>query len=172
MAKAKRNNIKVFPEERIINKIYIIRQQKVMLDFDLAVLYEVETKRLNEQVKRNLDRFPDDFMFRLTKKEWLIMRSQIATSSAQDIDLDDSVTMRAQIVIASGQAVHSQNSGTMRSQFATASQAKRNSAITPYAFAEHGVTMLASILKTWNKLLDPCRGRIGSSCQHCLTLQP
>ena len=128
MAKAKRNIIKLIPEERIVNKIHIIRNQKVMLDFDLAVLYEVETKRLNEQVKRNMDRFPKDFMFRLTVKEWNFIRSQIATASAQEIDL--------------------QKDKTMRSQFATASQTKRNTVITPYAFTEHGVTMLASVLKS------------------------
>ena len=75
MAKAKRNIIKLIPEERIINKIHIIRDQKVMLDFDLAVLYEVETKVLNQSVKRKSDRFPEDFIFRLTPKEWLTMRS-------------------------------------------------------------------------------------------------
>ena len=52
-----------------------------MLDFDLAELYEVETRRLNEQVKRNTDKFPEDFMFRLTEKEWEMMQSQIAMSS-------------------------------------------------------------------------------------------
>lgn len=54
----------------IQNKIYEIRGQRVMLDFDLATLYQVETKRLKEQVKRNIERFPEDFMFILTKKEW------------------------------------------------------------------------------------------------------
>lgn len=57
------------PEEVIASKIYQIRGQKVMLDSDLAELYEVETKRLNEQVKRNESRFPDDFMFQLTAEE-------------------------------------------------------------------------------------------------------
>ncbi len=56
-------------EETISNKIYFIRSQKVMLDSDLASLYDVETKRLNEQVKRNLSRFPEDFMFQLTEYE-------------------------------------------------------------------------------------------------------
>ncbi len=148
MAKAKRNIIKLIPDERIVNKIYIIREQKVMLDYDLAVLYEVETKRLNEQVKRNLDRFPRDFMFRLTSKEWLTMRSQFATASAQSDDNQNNKTMRSQIVTASSQIVDVESNGTMRSQIATASQAKRNTAITPYAFTEHGVTMLASILKS------------------------
>ena len=65
----------------IHNKIFEIRGQKVMLDFDLAQLYEVETRRLNEQVKRNIDKFPQDFMFRLTVNEWEIIRSQIEISS-------------------------------------------------------------------------------------------
>lgn len=93
----------------IHRKIYEIRDQKVLLDFDLAELYEVETKRLNEAVKRNLDRFPERFMFRLTQEEWNLMRSQIATASGQS---------------------------------------KRNTSTTPFAFTEHGVTMLASILRS------------------------
>ena len=65
----------------IQNKIYEIRGQRVMLDFDLAELYETETKRLKEAVRRNIDRFPVDFMFELDSKEWNILRTQIATSS-------------------------------------------------------------------------------------------
>jgi hypothetical protein len=57
------------PNEVIIDKIYLIRGQKVMIDRDLAGLYQVETRRLNEQVRRNLSRFPEDFMFELTKEE-------------------------------------------------------------------------------------------------------
>ena len=60
--------------------IRIIRGQKVMVDFDLAMLYGVQNKRLNEQVKRNIQRFPDDFMFQLTKDEWNTLRSQFATT--------------------------------------------------------------------------------------------
>ena len=58
----------------IQQKIFEIRGQKVMLDFDLAALYEVETRILNQTVKRNIDRFPEDFMFRISKKEWTDMR--------------------------------------------------------------------------------------------------
>jgi hypothetical protein len=65
----------------IQNKIYDIRGQRVMLDFDLAELYETETRRLKEAVRRNIDRFPVDFMFELDSKEWNILRTQIATSS-------------------------------------------------------------------------------------------
>jgi hypothetical protein len=65
----------------IESKIYIIRDLKVMLDRDLAELYGVPTKRLNEQVKRNSDRFSEDFMFQLNKDEFAILKSQIATSS-------------------------------------------------------------------------------------------
>ena len=66
------------------NLIYEIRGQKVMLDFDLARLYQVETKALNQAVKRNAERFPSDFMFRLTAEEVLNMRSQIVTASKRN----------------------------------------------------------------------------------------
>lgn len=65
----------------IQNRIYGIRSEKVMLNFDLAALYEVETKVLNQAVKRNNKRFPADFMFRLTAGEWKTIRSQIVTTS-------------------------------------------------------------------------------------------
>jgi phage regulator Rha-like protein len=69
------------PDELIMSKIYVIRGRKVMLDQDLAELYEVETKRLNEQVKRNVGRFPEDFMFQLNNEEFKNLKSQFATSS-------------------------------------------------------------------------------------------
>lgn len=84
-----------------------------MLDYDLAELYEVPTKALNQAVKRNIERFPKDFMFQLTRDEWAFLLEQ-----------------------------------DMRSQIVTASQKKRNVGQTPYAFTEHGVTMLASVLKS------------------------
>lgn len=65
----------------IQNKIYEIRGQRVMLDFDLAEMYETETKRLKEAVRRNIDRFPDDFMFKLSKDEYENLRTQFATSN-------------------------------------------------------------------------------------------
>src|SRR6266705_121421 len=66
-------------EEAIINKIYLIRGQKVMLDEDLAELYGVETKQLKRQVRRNIERFPDDFMYELTSNEYNALRSQFGT---------------------------------------------------------------------------------------------
>jgi hypothetical protein len=74
-------NDNIIPNEIIENKIYLIRNIKVMLDIDLATLFDVETKRINEQVKRNLSRFPDYFMFQLNDEEYQILKSQIATSS-------------------------------------------------------------------------------------------
>ena len=71
----------IIPVEKITNKIYVIRGFKVMIDRDLAELYGVETKRLKEQVRRNISRFPEDFMFVLTNQEVRNLRSQIATSS-------------------------------------------------------------------------------------------
>jgi len=96
------------PVEVITSKIYLIRGQKVMLDRDLAELYGVGTKRLKEQVRRNIERFPEDFMFELTKEELINWRSQFATSN-QDI-----MGLR----------------------------------IPPFAFTEHGVLMLSSVLKS------------------------
>ena len=69
-------------EQRILANIMVIRDAKVILDSDLANLYGVETRRLNEQVRRNLSKFPEDFMFQLTDKEFEILKSQIATSSS------------------------------------------------------------------------------------------
>jgi hypothetical protein len=71
----------IIPIENITGLIYLIRGKKVMLDQNLAVLYGVETKRLKEQVRRNIERFPEDFMFELSKKEYENLRSQFATSS-------------------------------------------------------------------------------------------
>jgi phage regulator Rha-like protein len=119
----------------IQNKIYEIRGQKVMLDFDLAGLYGVETKVFNQAVKRNINRFPEDFMFRLTAEEWEEgNRSQFVTA-AEIVDPKEP------------QLVDNQEE-EMRSQFVTASVKYRNKGILPYAFTEHGVTMLASVLKS------------------------
>ena len=94
------------PDEVITKKIYFIRGKNVMLDQDLAELYNVETKRVNEQVKRNLNRFPDDFMFQLNNEEFNNLRSQIATANWE----------------------------------------KRRT--NPFAFTEHGVLMLSSVLNS------------------------
>ncbi|MEO5889790.1 MAG: ORF6N domain-containing protein [Ferruginibacter sp.] len=104
----------------IQNRIYELRGERIIVDFDLARLYEVETKALNQAVKRNIKRFPGDFMFRLSVEEWLTMRSQIVTASDSTVSL--------------------------QSQFVTASQNKRNINITPFAFTEQGVAMLSGIL--------------------------
>jgi hypothetical protein len=75
------------PIERITNKIYFIRKQKVMLDRDLAELYGVETKVLKQAVRRNIDRFPNDFMFEMSKKEFENWRSQFVTSNQDKMGL-------------------------------------------------------------------------------------
>ena len=78
---AKINQEIIVEDELVMSKIFIIRNQKVMLDKDLAQLYEVETKQLKRQVKRNIERFPDDFMMELTEIEFENLRSQFGTSS-------------------------------------------------------------------------------------------
>ena len=77
----KEQNTSLIPDELVMNKIYLIREQKVMLDSDLAELYGVETKVLNQAINRNMERFPEDFMFQLDQQEWSNLKSQIVTSS-------------------------------------------------------------------------------------------
>ncbi|MDI6735574.1 MAG: ORF6N domain-containing protein [bacterium] len=101
----------LIPGERIESKILFIREQKVMLDRDLAELYGVSTKVLLQAVKRNIERFPQDFMFQITKEEFKILRSQIVTSSW----------------------------GGRR--------------YLPYAFTEHGILMLSSVLNSKRAIL-------------------
>ncbi|HEX7847448.1 MAG TPA: ORF6N domain-containing protein [Chitinophagaceae bacterium] len=127
MAKAKKDIIKYRPDEIIVNKIHVIRGHKVMLDFDIAALYDVTTSALNQAVKRNAEKFPEPFAFRLTKKEWIQMRSQIATSSSQLPDFQEKANMMSQNVTSSS---------------------KRKVSAPPYAFTEHGIAMAATVLKS------------------------
>jgi len=76
---SKEDNSLIIPEEIIMNKIYIVRNQKVMLSNDLSELYQVETKALNQQVKRNIGRFPERYVFKLTAEEYSSLRSQFVT---------------------------------------------------------------------------------------------
>ncbi len=103
------------PRENIENLIHVIRDQQVMLDRDLARLYGVETKRLNQQVQRNLDRFPEDFMFQLSKEEFENLKSQIAVSSddkylrSQFATSNDFSTSRFAILNEDSEDLRSQN---------------------------------------------------------------
>jgi hypothetical protein len=81
VAKTRKKVDLILPDEVVINKIYLIRGQKVMLDRDLADLYGVETRILNQAVKRNIERFPEDFMFQLNEEEFENLKSQIVMSS-------------------------------------------------------------------------------------------
>lgn len=114
--------------EDLRSRILTIRGQKVILDADLAALYGVTTKRLNEQVKRNQRRFPGDFLFRLTKQELANLRSQFATSSSHATDTH----------------LFARN----RSQIATGSSKHRDFRALPYAFTENGAVMAANVLNS------------------------
>ena len=110
-----------FPDQKITEKIHLIRGHKVMLDRDLAELYGVEVKRLNQAVRRNLDRFPSDFMFQLTHEEAIASRSQIVTLNEEK------------------RSAGSPNTTLKRGQ---------NIKYLPYAFTEHGILMLANVLRS------------------------
>ena len=114
----------LIPYENIKTKIYFIRGQKVMIDRDLAVLYGVDTGALNRGVKRNIERFPSDFMFQLTKKEFENLKCQIGISShKKSEDKDD-----------------------LRYQFGTSNWGGIRRP--PYAFTEPGVAMLSTVLNS------------------------
>jgi phage regulator Rha-like protein len=98
----------LIPNEVIVSKLYLIRGKKVMLDHDLAELYKVETKQLKRAVRRNIERFPDDFMFELSKEELENWRYQFGTSNIEKFGLR----------------------------------------VTPFAFTEYGLLMLASVLNS------------------------
>ena len=118
----------------IQSKIYIIRGQRVMLDFDLAKLYEVETKALNQAVKRNIKRFEgDEFMFQLSKEEWISF-----TKKEQSTDATENVTN-------SFSDDYNLRSQTVTSRFSNKWGGNRH---LPYAFTEIGVAMLSSVLKS------------------------
>ena len=112
--------------ENLAPFVYAVRGEKVMLDADLAMLYGVETGALNRAVKRNIKRFPADFMFRVTGKEWENLRCQIGISSSPDI-------------APAGRA--------MRSQFVTASSHGGRRGF-PHAFTEQGIAVLSSVLRS------------------------
>ena len=116
----------------IQNRIYEIRGERVLLDFDLATLYEVERRSLNQAVKRNIKRFPLDFMFQLTKQEFENLRLQIEAS-------ENSSSLRSQIVTL-------KDDQNLKSQFVISSWGGSRSL--PYAFTEQGVAMLSSVLRS------------------------
>ena len=118
--------------ENLDRLVVLVRGEKVLLDADLADLYGVATKVLNQAVKRNLDRFPADFMFQITPEEWARMRSPTTTLG--------SAPMRSQTV------TPTLGSAPMRSQAVTAS--RRHVGALPYAFTEQGVAMLSSVLRS------------------------
>ena len=105
--------------QSIQNRIYELRGERVMLDRDLAILYEIETRVLNQSVKRNIKRFPDDFMFQLTQFEFEEIKSQLE-----------------------------QNANSMSSQIVMTSVNKRPNSSLPYAFTEQGVAMLSGIINS------------------------
>jgi len=112
----------------IQNRIYEIRGERVMLDRDLASLYEIETRLLNQAVRRNIRRFPKDFMFKLTREEFEDLRLQFETSNNSPL--------RSQIVISKG---------------------KGGTRYLPYAFTEHGVAMLSGVLNSDKAITMPAR---------------
>ena len=112
--------------ENLAQLVFFVRGEKVMFDADLAGLYGVSTSALNQAFRRNRNRFPQDFAFRLTAKEMAFLKSQSVTSKMQVIERERAYKNRSQIVTAS----------------------RRNIRALPYAFTEQGVAMLSSVLRS------------------------
>jgi ORF6N domain len=117
------------PAEQIALRIRHFRGEKVLLDFDLAALYGVAVKVLNQSVKRNRERFPNDFMFQLSEEETRLLRSQL-------------------LALENRQTVENEGAERSWSQFVTSSRKYRGTKYRPYAFTEQGVAMLSSVLKS------------------------
>jgi len=118
----------IIPVQQIAKAIHWVRGEKVLLDFDLATLYGVPTKTLNQAVKRNATRFPEDFMFQLSAEETRFLRSKFVTAKSQAVD--------NQWILPNW------------SQFVTSSRKHRGQSYRPYAFTEQGVAMLSSVLNS------------------------
>jgi hypothetical protein len=144
----------IVKEESIKDKIYSIRGKQVMLDSDLAKLYGVETKRLNEMVQRNMDRFPGNFMFQLTGEEFNVLRSQIVTLDKEALKCQNGTSngkaLRSQFATSSNEGSKLQNTALsekiLKPQIMTSSKGGRT--YLPYAFTEQGIAMLSAVLRS------------------------
>ena len=116
----------IAPTDPVVSRIITLRGQKVILDSDLAQIYGVTTKRLNEQCRRNAKRFPPDFLFQLTREEFASLRAQAATSLSKEAE----------------------SFASNRSQIATGSSRHRDPRFLPYAFTETGAVMAANVLNS------------------------
>jgi phage regulator Rha-like protein len=128
------DNVREVTIHSIQSMIYTVRGLQVMLDRDLAELYQVETKVLNQAVKRNIERFPDKFRFQLTKQEFKNLKSQFATSSDNSLN-SQNVTLE-------------KSSINLKSQFVTSSLDHGGRRKLPFVFTEQGVSMLSAVLRS------------------------
>lgn len=133
-------------EPKLIEPLILtLRGQKVILDVDLAGLYGVQTRRLNEQVKRNANRFPEDLMFQLTAQEWSNLKSQFAASSLQCAENEEVGSLRSQIATLN----RGESDASLRSQIVTLKAGRgQHRKYMPFAFTEHGAMMAAMVLNS------------------------
>jgi phage regulator Rha-like protein len=137
--------LSIIPLNNIRALIHTFRGEQVMLDSDLAEIYGVEPRRLNEQVKRNIERFPEAFRFQLTEEEYDSLKTRLEGSSSdeglrsQNATLEESENLRSQNAT-------SRAAGALRSQIVTSSHGGRR--YLPYAFTEQGVSMLSAVLRS------------------------
>lgn len=151
LRKTAAGSVAVLPKvgQHIEQAVYIIRGHRVMLDADLAALYRVETFRLNEAVKRNIGRFPEDFMFQLNEKEALASRSQFVTLNVENKENHKDTRSRSQIAILNEEGSENQRDTASRFQNGILKKGRgHNLKYLPYAFTEQGIAMLSSVLRS------------------------
>src|SRR5213592_4786381 len=129
----------VLKPENVVQLVFFIRGEKVLLDADLAMLYGVEARALNQAVARNRKRFPADFMFQLSSKEYESLTSQTVISKLRGSSADSS-----QSVMSPSRRTKDQ----LRSQIVTSNKGRGGRRTLPYAFTEQGVAMLSSVLRS------------------------
>ena len=137
-------------EISIQQQILVVRDQRVMLDFELAALYGVETKALNQAVKRNIERFPADFMFQLTQGEWNLVSNNITVLQSQNVTANIADNQRDAVLRSQNVTAKSEENAdfeVLQSQNATARKRSKSRSL-PYAFTELGVAMLSSVLRS------------------------
>ena len=126
--------------------IVTLRGQRVIFDADLAALFGVPTKRLNEQVKRNQERFPSDFMFQMTAKEWAEFNKIISGQKLQAADDDGDINLKSQFATSNLQPVDFQYDGELVDEIIKESAGGRRKL--PFVFTEHGALMAANVLNS------------------------
>ncbi len=148
LCRAMKNSAKAKAGDRVELPIFMIRGQRVIMDTDLAVIYRVTTKALNQAIKRHEDRFPEDFAFQLTQKEVMSLRAQASKPSPQNAEHERDAKQWSQSVTTVLQGVDNESIRGVAVPFLSRKERHRRVGNLPWVFTEHGALMAANILRS------------------------